>query len=59
MQRFTRLVIPDAFATLVSVQSLGSEALKRTYKTASGKVAHELIYRHDEPRLEIFEPGRS
>ncbi len=29
-----------------------------TYKTATGKVANELLYRHDEPRIEVVEIGR-
>ena len=53
-----RGIIPDALVTVVSVQWFGSEALELTYKTASGKVANELIYRHDEPRLELVELGR-
>ena len=53
-----RGIIPDALVTVVSVQWFGSEALEITYKTADGKVANELLYRHDEPRLEIVEQGR-
>jgi hypothetical protein len=53
-----RGVIPDASVTVVSVQWFGSEALELTYETATGKVANELLYRHDEPRLEIVEQGR-
>ena len=53
-----RGLIPDALVTVVSVHWFGSEALELTYKTASGKVANELIYRHDEPRLELVELGR-
>ena len=44
--------------TVVSVQWFGSEALELTYKTPAGRVANELLYRHDEPRLEIVEQGR-
>jgi len=40
------------------VQWFGSEAIELTYKTPTGKVANELVYRHDEPRLEIVEQGR-
>src|SRR5208282_1294360 len=43
---------------VVSVQWFGSEALELTYKTPTGKVANELLYRHDEPRLELVEQGR-
>ena len=53
-----RGIVPDALVTVVSVQWFGSEALELTYKTADGKVANELLYRHDEPRLEVVEQGR-
>src|SRR5271167_3151059 len=53
-----RGILPDALVTVVSVQWYGSEALELTYKTPSGKVANELLYRHDEPRLELVEHGR-
>src|SRR5438128_12089303 len=53
-----RGILPDAFVTVVSVQWFGSEALELTYKTPTGKVANELLYRHDEPRLEVVEQGR-
>jgi SNF2 family DNA or RNA helicase len=53
-----RGIVPDAMVTVVSVQWFGSEALELTYKTASGKVANELLYRHDETRLELVEHGR-
>ena len=44
--------------TVVSVQWFGSEALELTYKGASDRVANELLYRHDEPRLQVVEHGR-
>ena len=53
-----RGIIPDALVTVVSTQWFGSEALELTYKTPNGRVANELIYRHDEPRLEVAELGR-
>ena len=53
-----RGILPDALVTVVSVQWFGSEALELTYKTPAGKVANELLYRHDEPRLEVVEQGR-
>jgi lipopolysaccharide export system permease LptF/LptG-like protein len=40
------------------VQWFGSEALELTYKTPAGKVANELLYRHDEPRIDVVEFGR-
>ncbi|MBU2054075.1 MAG: DEAD/DEAH box helicase, partial [Proteobacteria bacterium] len=53
-----RGVLPDCLVTVVSVQWFGSEALELTYKTPAGKVANELLYRHDEPRLDLVEQGR-
>jgi hypothetical protein len=53
-----RGIVPDTLVSVVSVQWFGSEALELTYKTAAGKVANELLYRHDEPRLELVEQGR-
>ena len=53
-----RGIVPDALVAVVSVQWYGSEALELTYKTAAGKVANELLYRHDEPRLDLVEQGR-
>lgn len=53
-----RGIVPDALVTVVSVQWFGSEALELTYKTPAGKVANELLYRHDESRLELVEQGR-
>ena len=53
-----RGILPDSQVTVVGVQWFGSEALELTYKAADGKVANELLYRHDEPRIEIVEQGR-
>ena len=50
-----RGVLPACLVTIVNAQWFGSEALELTYKNASGKVANELLYRHDEPRLEIVD----
>ena len=51
-------IMPSGLVTVVSVQWHGSAALELTYKTAEGKVANELLYRHDEPRIEVVEQGR-
>jgi SNF2 family DNA or RNA helicase len=53
-----RGILPDAMVTVVSVQWFGSEALELTYKDPAGRVANMLLYRHDEPRLELVEQGR-
>ena len=51
-------ILPDALVTVVHVQWYSSDALELTYKMATGQVANVLIYRDDEPRLEIVEQGR-
>jgi hypothetical protein len=53
-----RGLLPDTLATVVSVQWFGSEALELTYKTPTGKIQNELLYRHHEPRLQIVMKGR-
>lgn len=53
-----RGILPDALVTVVNVQWYGSEALELTYKDANGTVANELLYRHDESRIEVAELGR-
>ena len=53
-----RGILADSLVTVVGVQWFGSEAIELTYKTPAGKVANELLYRDDEPRLEIVEVGR-
>jgi len=53
-----RGILPDCLVTVVGVQWFGSDALELTYKDPAGKVANQLLYRHDEPRLEVAEAGR-
>src|SRR5436853_3597786 len=53
-----RGILPDSLITVVNVQWFGSEALELTYKDPSGRVANQLLYRHDEPRFEVVEQGR-
>src|SRR5215472_8213618 len=53
-----RGILPDSLVTIVNVQWFGSTAVELTYKTPAGKVANELLYRHDEPRIEVVEFGR-
>src|SRR5277367_1150533 len=53
-----RGILPDQLVTVVSVQWFGTQALELTYKTPTGRVGNELLYRHDESRLEVVEQGR-
>ena len=52
-----RGILSNQIVSVVSVQWFGSNALELTYKAPDGKVDNELLYRHDEPRLEIVEAG--
>ena len=50
---------PGAAVTVVSVEWRGADALTLDLPPApSGGVAEEVLYRHDEPRLEVVEQGR-
>src|ERR1017187_1033214 len=51
-------ILPDRLVNVVNVQWFGSAALELTYKTPTGKVANELLYRHDEPRIEVVQQGQ-
>ncbi|MEW6187382.1 MAG: helicase-related protein [Thermodesulfobacteriota bacterium] len=53
-----RGLLPDRLVTVINVQWFGSEALELTYKDPSGRVDNVLLYRHDEPDLEVVEIGR-
>src|SRR5437879_483689 len=53
-----RGILPDALVRVVSGQWFGAEALELPYTDPSGRVATQLLYRHDEPRLEVVEEGR-
>jgi len=53
-----RGVLPDTVVTIVNTQWHGSDALSLMYRTPNGRPAEEILYRHDESRLEIVEQGR-
>jgi SNF2 family DNA or RNA helicase len=53
-----RGILPDALVAVVSVSWHGSDALTLVYRAPNGRVADEILYRHDEPRLEVVETGR-
>ena len=53
-----RGVLADSLVTVVSVKWFGDSAVELTYKTPSGQVANELLYRDDESRIETVERGR-
>src|SRR5207245_7729357 len=51
-------ILPDLVVNAINAQWFGSEALELTYKDASGRVGNQLLYRHDEPRIEVVAAGR-
>jgi SNF2 family DNA or RNA helicase len=53
-----RGIVPDATVTVVSVQWFGSDVLELTYKDHDSRVGQVLLYRSDEPRLEVIVVGR-
>ncbi len=53
-----RGILPDALISVVSVHWHGADALTLVYRDPQGRVANEILYRHDEARLAIVEQGR-
>jgi SNF2 family DNA or RNA helicase len=51
-------IVPNAAVVVVRVQWHGSDALTLTYRAPDGRVAEQLLFRHDEPRLTIAQQGR-
>ena len=45
-------------ATVESVQWIGEQALKIIYRDSDGQLGDRLLYRDDEPSLELVEMGR-
>ncbi len=53
----TRLAASGS-ATVASVQWIGDQALKVIYRDSEGQLGDRLLYRDDEPSLELVEMGR-
>ena len=53
-----RGILPDALVTVVIVEWYGAGALTLVYGGPDGRLADEILYRHDDQRLEIVEAGR-
>ncbi len=48
-------IIPQQAITIVDVTWHGNVAVEITYKLADGRPGNQLLYRHDEPNLEIVQ----
>lgn len=53
-----RGILPDVLVKVVKVDWIGSDAVDLTYEAPSGSRNGELLYRHDEVRIEVVEQGR-
>jgi hypothetical protein len=49
---------PSGAAKVVQVEWFGDQAVKVTYEDASGTVRNRLVYRNEEPSLEVVKEGR-
>ncbi len=53
-----RGILPDGLVTVVDAKWYGSDVVELTYKDASGRLGNQLLYRKDEPTIEIASVGR-
>lgn len=53
-----RGILPHCDVTIVAVTWFGSDAVEVTFKELTGRVDNQLLFRSDEPRLELVERGR-
>ena len=53
-----RGILPDASVTVVSAKWHGADALTLLYRGPTGRAEEQIVFRHDEPRLEIVTAGR-
>ena len=51
-------ILPDSIVTVVDVKWHGSSVIELTYKDASGRLGHELLYRDRELTIEVVSEGR-
>ena len=55
---FIRGLAPGGVAKVVQIEWFGDQAVKVTYEDATGAVDNRLVYRNEEPSLEVVEAGR-
>src|SRR6266508_2310722 len=51
-------ILPDILVTVLSAKRHGDNVIELTFKDAAGRPGNQLVYRDDEPRLEIAAAGR-
>ena len=53
-----RGIRPDSSVTVVSVQWPGTDVITLTYRTPTGQLGEEVLFRDSESRIEVVEEGR-
>lgn len=53
-----RGILPDSIVTVVAADWFGANAIRLTYTDAAGKPGQQLLYRDNEPTIEIAQTGR-
>ena len=53
-----RGILPDAPVTVVSAKWHGSDALTLLYRGPTDRAEEQIVFRHDEPRLDVVTAGR-
>ena len=51
-------IVPGSYVTVVRVQREGTDVVTLTYKTQTGLLGEEVLFRDDESRIEVVEQGR-
>ena len=51
-------LVPGGAAKVVNVEWFGDQAVKVTFEDSAGAVGNRLVYRNEEPSMEIVEAGR-
>jgi hypothetical protein len=49
---------PPAGITVLSAKWFGDNVIELTFKDVAGRPGNQLVYREDEPRLEVVSEGR-
>ena len=53
-----RGVLPDSSVTVVNVQWHGTDVVTLTYRTPTGQLGEEVLFRDSESRIDVLEQGR-
>ncbi len=51
-------ILPDGLVTILDIKWHGSNVVEVTYKDAAGRPGNQLVYREEEPTMEVVTAGR-